>query len=207
MLNEQGMEVCSFCGESILEDCGCKEETQQHYIGLDPSLTGFGAVDYELPTGSIRAAVFSSNPASGIYNRMWRFDDLLGQLMAWMPEQNVIGIAVKAYSYGSKGGMAFDRIEFGGLLRHWLVCDVQLPVIEVAPSTLKLFVVGKGGGKINGQTIDKTAVALAAFKRYGVEFGNDNQTDAYVLARMAACLSGAEEPQTDFQTRALEKLK
>ena len=27
MLNEQGKEVCRFCGESILADCGCKEET------------------------------------------------------------------------------------------------------------------------------------------------------------------------------------
>jgi len=38
------------------------------------------------------------------------------------------------------------------------------------------------------------------------EWRDEHECDAYVLARMAACLDGAEEPETDFQQRALAKL-
>jgi hypothetical protein len=124
--------------------------------------------------------------------------------MDWLPEdQDIIaGICIEGYSYGSKGGKAFDRVEFGGILRHHLVCGMQRPIKEVPPATLKLFVCGKGGGP----GTDKAGVKLAAYKRWHVEFDNDNETDAYVLARMAACIWGGEEPANDAQRRALEKL-
>lgn len=49
-----------------------------------------------------------------------------------------------------------------------------IPYALVVPATLKAFATGKGAG-------DKTPMAMAAYKRAGVEFGDDNQCDAWWL--------------------------
>lgn len=48
------------------------------------------------------------------------------------------------------------------------------PYALVTPATLKKFATGKG-------TADKTAMAIAALKRGGREFGDDNECDAWWL--------------------------
>lgn len=49
-----------------------------------------------------------------------------------------------------------------------------IPYVLVAPATLKAYATGKGSG-------DKTPMAMAAYKRAGVEFPDDNQCDAWWL--------------------------
>ena len=48
----------------------------------------------------------------------------------------------------------------------------------IAPGTLKKFVTGKGNSK-------KDLMLLKTYKKWGVEFEDDNLCDAYGLARMA----------------------
>lgn len=58
----------------------------------------------------------------------------------------------------------------------------------IAPSTLKKFVTGAGNSK------GKNVMLLATYKKWGVEFSNDNLCDAYGLARLGAALtSGTSE--------------
>lgn len=49
-----------------------------------------------------------------------------------------------------------------------------VPYVVVTPATLKAFATGKGNA-------DKTAMAMAAYKRAAVEFADDNQCDAWWL--------------------------
>lgn len=49
-----------------------------------------------------------------------------------------------------------------------------VPYALVSPATLKTFATGRGNA-------DKTAMALAAYKRAGVEFSDDNECDAWWL--------------------------
>jgi Holliday junction resolvasome RuvABC endonuclease subunit len=49
-----------------------------------------------------------------------------------------------------------------------------VPFALIVPATLKAYATGTGAG-------DKTAMALAAFKRAGFEFADDNQCDAWWL--------------------------
>ncbi|TGZ14689.1 hypothetical protein DV517_61720 [Streptomyces sp. S816] len=49
-----------------------------------------------------------------------------------------------------------------------------IPYSVVTPATLKAYATGKGNA-------DKTAMAIAALKRAGREFGDDNQCDAWWL--------------------------
>jgi hypothetical protein len=47
----------------------------------------------------------------------------------------------------------------------------SVPYVLLTPATLKAYATGKGNA-------DKTAMTLAAFKRTGIEFADDNQCDA-----------------------------
>lgn len=49
-----------------------------------------------------------------------------------------------------------------------------IPYALVVPATLKAYATGRGAG-------DKSAMILAAYKRAGVEFANDNEADAWWL--------------------------
>lgn len=55
-----------------------------------------------------------------------------------------------------------------------LLTENLVPYALVSPATLKAFATGKGNA-------DKTAMALALYKRTGLEFGDDNQVDAWWL--------------------------
>lgn len=55
--------------------------------------------------------------------------------------------------------------------------DLGVPYAVVNPSTLKVYATGRKGA-------DKTAMAMAAYKRANLEFGDDNQCDAWWLRAM-----------------------
>ena len=176
------------------------------FIGIDPSLTGTGlALHVPGDPDSLNTAVVGSGPAGSLIGRVRRYEDLLLRVLDWLPVsiESVDGVAIEGYSFGSKGRGIYDRVEFGGILRYELIREWEYPIVEVPPATLKLFICGKGGGP----STDKAGVRLATYKRYGKEFDNDNECDAYVLARIAACFFGAEEPATEFQRRAMAKLQ
>lgn len=60
-----------------------------------------------------------------------------------------------------------------GVVRSELI-QAGVPYALVVPSTLKAYATGKGSG-------DKTPMAIAALKRAGREFADDNQCDAFWL--------------------------
>lgn len=72
-----------------------------------------------------------------------------------------------------------------------------IPYALVVPATLKAFATGKGSG-------GKTPMAMAAYKRAGVEFGDDNQCDAWWL-RMAG-LDWYGQPEFDLPQAQRERL-
>lgn len=167
-----------------------------YVVGIDPSLTSTGlCVFYD--SGEIATHTLGSSPAEGLSARFTRYDGLLRDVAKHIGSSAHL-IAIEGYSFDSRGGKAFDRVEYGALLRKDLSfrCDC---LIEVPPSSLKLFAAGKGNA-------NKTAMALAVFKRWGREFPDDNQVDAYALARMAACIAGFDQPQTDAQKRAIDSV-
>lgn len=164
--------------------------------GIDPSLTGCAVSVFD-PAGDPRTYTFSSKPADGVVARFQRFDSLCSEVI------DVARIAalccIEGYSFASKGGKSFDRVEFGGMLRWRLMTLAAVRLIEVPPTTLKLFAAGKGNA-------DKTAMAIAVYKRWKVELPDDNQVDAYCLARMAACIAGWAAPENEAQKRAIDSV-
>lgn len=66
-----------------------------------------------------------------------------------------------------------------GAVRAMLL-DREIEYALVSPSTLKKFATGKGNA-------DKTAMILAAYKRSGIEFTDDNECDAWWLRAAGLC--------------------
>jgi Holliday junction resolvasome RuvABC endonuclease subunit len=72
-----------------------------------------------------------------------------------------------------------------------------IPYAVVTPATLKAYATGKGNA-------DKTAMAIAALKRTGREFADDNQVDAFWLR--AAALDWYGQPEFDLPKAQRDRL-
>lgn len=76
--------------------------------------------------------------------------------------------------------------------------DARMPYVTVTPATLKKYATGKGNA-------DKTAMAIAALKRFGLEFADDNQCDAAWLR--AAGLHAYGHPLAELPAAQVESLR
>lgn len=83
-----------------------------------------------------------------------------------------------------------------GAVRLRLI-DFDTPYTLITPATLKAYATGRGNA-------DKTAMAVAALKRTGREFPDDNQTDAWWLR--AAALDWYGQPEFDMPKAQRERL-
>lgn len=102
-------------------------------------------------------------------------------------------VVVTERMVASKFGAAIIVNEIGAGIRFKL-SDLGVPFIEVAPSTLKKFVTGKGNAK-------KQLMLLHVYKRWGFDTDNDNIADAYALYQMGLAFCGYSEdyPKVNFQ--------
>lgn len=171
-------------------------------VGCDPSLSGFAAS--EVADTLLLMHEWKSKPlGDSVRMRMKRFNNLVLQVCEWIEQRyssEQLVVYVEGYSFGSKGGMAWDRAELRGVLYSRLVARVGATIVEVSPATVKMFASDKGSA-------DKAAVVSALTKRYGVCFGSDNQADAFALMKLGLCVEGLEEPQTQSQRRAVDTVR
>lgn len=184
-------------------------------LGIDLSLTGTGLAiltfdelfhEPELPKSYLNV----TNPNVGLIPTEWHFGWLLSPMPAGTLERwEAIVSAIKAcaepchhvliegYSFGSMPGQTRGH-ELGGIVRYHLRKWGHVP-IEVPPSTLKKFLTNAGNA-------DKNQVLKEVYKRYHVDFPDDNMADAYGLAKFGQALISTEGlPQ--FQIDIIETFK
>lgn len=142
-------------------------------MGIDASLnsTGWVVIEDHGDGNLIRSGVIGSD-LKGI-ERAMEIDSEIGFLLK-KHEPNLVYL--EGYSYGSKGKSVMQIGELGGLLRKRLF--LYGPYKEIPPSVVKKFATGKGNSK-------KEDMKLAVFKKWGIEFETNDETDAFVLAKMA----------------------
>jgi crossover junction endodeoxyribonuclease RuvC len=154
-------------------------------LGLDPSLTGFGFVALD-PDRDLFEAWLYKSPNRGV--------ERLKDIRTWLHEKSltlvtagftILDAAVEDTVLASHSAIALG--ELSGLVRMFclenLEASAQYP-LKVPPSVVKKFATGRGNAK-------KSEVLLSVYKKWGVEFHDDNLADAYVLARVAAGDSSA----------------
>lgn len=130
-------------------------------IGLDLSLTATGIAYPDGHTSTIK-----TRPADGD-QRLVAIADTIAAACLLRPDLVVVeDLPTHAKSAGITGMVhGAARVV---LRRH------GVPYVLVPPATLKAYATGKGNA-------DKTAMAIAALRRFDREFADDNQVDAYWL--------------------------
>lgn len=78
-----------------------------------------------------------------------------------------------------------------------LLLDLEIPYVVLPPATLKAYSTGRGN-------VDKTAMAISAYKRVQREFANDDECDAFWLR--AAALDRLGRPEFDLPAAWRQRL-
>ena len=106
-------------------------------------------------------------------------------------------LLIESYSYSSPN-KAHQIGELGGVLRV-MFAENNLKVLEVAPTQLKKFATGKG-------TASKEEIAVAAYKKWGIECRTNDETDAAVLVYIGLAYMGNTDGLTAYQQEVIDAL-
>jgi Holliday junction resolvasome RuvABC endonuclease subunit len=154
-----------------------EDEKTPVYVGIDQSLTHYG----------ITVLAKDGRYISYVYMSPLRGVDRLSDIGLFLGEKvfeiyNIQDAAMEGYAYSSS--MAHMAGEIGGFtkleLKHWCYATEGKYPLIVAPAMLKKYIAGKGQG------VTKNQILLNVYKKWGLEFTDDNAADSYGLARIAA---------------------
>lgn len=164
------------------------------YLGLDLSWTATALVAIH-EDGSLSDCTIVGSEKKDFACRQARLAWMRDQIAEWLSLYASFcpgnAVAIEGYSMGS----SYNRemlAELGGTVRLWL-WENAISFIDVPPTTLKAFVTSKG-------TSAKEVMLRDVYKRWGYDADDNNDADAYALARYAQ-----EASQVD-QTAAFKKL-
>jgi Holliday junction resolvasome RuvABC endonuclease subunit len=136
-------------------------------VGLDQSYTGFGfCVDGESKKKSFPA---KDDPIERLARvREW--------LENWLTEQFPVDLVVmEGYANGAKFGREMAG-ELGAVVKLAIYDTLNMSPLIVPPPSLKKFVSGSGAAK-------KNTMLMHVYRKWGVQFSDDNQADAYSLEK------------------------
>lgn len=168
-------------------------------IGIDASLTSFGlsAVSPEDHyTMRFQPKLRGVMRVDEIYEFVY---DTVASLNALLDVRHIVmedyapGVQGRRHAIGEGGGATKLA-----LLHCFSEDRLGFPTL-VSPTALKKFVTGKGTAK-------KNEMLLAVYRKWGIEFSNDDMCDAFALGRLGlAILSGQTE--TAYEAAVLTALE
>lgn len=161
---------------------GVPHNTKKLAIGIDQSYSGFGLTFMDMDSDGYRTYVFKGE-SNGIDRLAGMALTFSGYLESYITDDLTdVRVAMEGYAYGAQ--MAHMAGELGGMVKtelyEWLYqYHGKYPYI-IPPTTLKKYVTGKGTG------VQKNQMLLHVFKKWNIEFNDDNAADSYALAHLAA---------------------
>lgn len=165
-----------------------EQKAAMNIIGLDLSITATG-IAYS--TGATRTI---KGPASAGDKRLLQIVNHLTYIHGESPINLAVIEDIPTHAHAA-GVTAMVH----GAVRVMLMRE-NIPYVLVTPATLKAFATGKGNA-------NKTDMAVAALKRAGREFADDNQCDAWWLRQAALHRYGTPEfPLPAAQVARLDKV-
>ena len=149
------------------------------YCGIDPSFSNTGIViindEYEI----ISQHLISTKKQDREYDTEQRMIYIKSSINEIMNEHknNLQYTAIEGISFGSKGEGADQLAALNYYIRIFLLQN-KIVYFSIPPTSLKKFVTGSGQCK-------KNLMLKEVYKKWGVDFSDDNLCDSYSLARMA----------------------
>lgn len=153
-------------------------------VGIDQSLTGFAFTALKIENPNEYMTWVYKSPYFGIERlvdiRQWLVDHF-----NYLEERNneIQDIAMEGTVLASHAALVLG--ELSALVRITIYDEFTEPhnnlkyPLKVPPMTLKKFAAGKGNAK-------KQEMLLQIYKRWGIEFNDDNAADSYALARLVS---------------------
>jgi Holliday junction resolvasome RuvABC endonuclease subunit len=167
---------------SIKEFDGGLPSNHKVTIGIDQSLTGFALSVVSVDSPNFHKTwVFKSQ-----YKGVQRLDDIVAWLYTTFDSlrgsHEIVGVAMEGTVLQSQAASILGELAGVTKLSLYNYFDhlnkqCAFP-LQIPPMTLKKYATGKGTAK-------KQEMLLQIYKRWGVEFNDDNAADAYALARLA----------------------
>ena len=155
-------------------------------IGVDQSLTGFALtiLDVDDP----------KNYLTWVYKSPYKGVKRLVDISAWMvkklklvEDRYVIDVAMEGTVLASHSALVLGELSAVVKIVFWSFFEaydhqdhLRVP-LQIPPMTLKKYAAGKGNAK-------KQEMLMQIYKRWDIEFNDDNAADSYALARLSAKL-------------------
>lgn len=148
------------------------------YIGIDQSLTGFGLTALSSKDPKQYNTWVYKSPYFGI-ERLVDIKEWIGDTLDYIQELNaeILDVAIEGSVLQSPAALKLG--ELAAIVKLELYERDKIFPLQVAPMTLKKFASGKGNSK-------KQEMLMQMYKRWGVEFSDDNAADSYALARLVS---------------------
>ena len=168
-------------------------------VGLDLSLTATGLVVLEdnkmVEKKIIRSKKLGDKPSDESLSIYTLAEDIFDVLDEHKPD----AVAIEGLAFALSKTTAFAQLAALNYIVRINLMNASTPTIIVAPTTLKKFVTGKGNAQ-------KDSMLLEIFKRWGVTFFDDNEADAYALARVAQAVFDTKNTVrwTKFQAEVVQ---
>ena len=166
-------------------------------IGIDQSLTGFALTALSMDDPAKFHTWVYKSPYFGIERlvdiRQWLIDHL-----EYLEEQKFVinDIAMEGTVLASHAALVLGELSATVRLAIYdFFTDEQKFPLKVPPMTLKKYAAGKGNAK-------KQEMLLQIYKRWGIEFNDDNAADSYALARLVAGFASGV-----IETAVVEQMK
>jgi Holliday junction resolvasome RuvABC endonuclease subunit len=162
---------------SCKEFDGGLQGNQEVAVGIDQSLTGFAL--------SVVSVEFPQQHKTWVYKSEYRGVQRLADIRNWLQQKFlefplegwiVKDVAMEGTVLASQSALVLGELSATVKLTLW---DKSILPLQIPPMTLKKYAAGKGNAK-------KQEMLLQIYKRYGVEFNDDNAADAYSLGRLAS---------------------
>lgn len=165
-------------------------------MGLDLSLRATGIIILE-PSGDVQRVdtVGQELPRSASQKaRVGRLAHICDMVELFFEVGHPDLVAIEGASFASRYGQACLAELHGAvklaLWRRWGIAPIAVPVARARCDVLGSSLQGKGKGK--GKRGLKKAVRAAVRQVYGIDFKDDNQADAFVIARYCQTIYGRD---------------
>ena len=147
-------------------------------LGLDLSLTGTGVV--VLNDGKIvKQRLIKSKPISDgkPSDEVKRIRKIVEEIELIVGDSTPTIAVIEGLAFMVKNATALVQLAALNYMTRAMLMDYNVPFLIIAPTSLKKFVTGNGAAK-------KDVMLIETYKRWGVSILNDNECDAYGLARL-----------------------
>ena len=166
-------------------------------VGIDQSYSNFG---YSID-GNAKKKGF---PASKFDTHAQRLGAIRDWFQCWIEDVAHGGldlVAMEGYSNASKFGRELSG-ELGGVVKLvvWDAFGANVPLLVVPPTSLKKFVTGSGGAA-------KNQMLLHVYRKWGVEFADDNQADAYALEQFGKMYLDPTRVKYNYEAEVIKAVR